>query len=119
MLPDKEERSMDSQGKIILVAEDDVSTGSCWHGCSNKHSMKSILRGMDMKRWASCAKGCLMPSLRTGTCRGIESTGRPPMALPPTAGVPWGRWDFRGPLGFEDFCRRGIRDLLQSIDPEN
>ena len=36
---------MDSQGKRILVAEDDVSTGSCWHGCSNKHSMKSILRG--------------------------------------------------------------------------
>jgi CheY-like chemotaxis protein len=42
-----------------------------------------------------------------------------PDGVPSDSRVPWGGWDFRGQLGFEDLCRRGIRDLLQSIDPEN
>ena len=57
---------MDGRGKKILSWKIARVFESCWDVCLNKSSMKSILRVMDMRHWALCAKDRLTPSLRTG-----------------------------------------------------
>lgn len=57
---------MDGRGKKILSWKIARVFESCWDVCLNKSSMKSILRVMDIRHWALCAKDRLTPSLRTG-----------------------------------------------------